>query len=163
MDACCYAKKFGVGHTFDHAMNELCSSHADRVMICFLVGHVSKKCQYLIAKRGRVQFVSVRFSVFVIISLSCEMPLGALFGPSCGPLGASRGPLGALLEPSWGPLGALLGPSWGSLGPTWGPLGALLGLSWGPLGALLGRLGAFVGPLEALLGLFWGPLGAVLG
>ena len=33
-----------------------------------------------------------------------------------------------------GRLGALLGPSWGPLGPPWGHLGGLLGDLWGFLG-----------------------------
>ena len=49
--------------------------------------------------------------------------------------------LGSDLEPSWSGLGAVLGPSWGPLGRSWEPLGASwshLGASWSALGAILG-------------------------
>ena len=51
--------------------------------------------------------------------------------------------LGAILGPSWGPLGALLGPSWGHLGPILGPSGAILGPYW----AILGDLGRVEGEI----------------
>ena len=51
--------------------------------------------------------------------------------------------LGAILGPSWGPLGALLGSSWGHLGAILGPSGAILGPYW----AILGDLGRAEGEI----------------
>ena len=115
--------------------------------------------------------LEVSGALLVLFSKLCWV-LGALLGPSWGPLGGSEGHLGSLL----GPPGAPLGPSWGPLGPLLGPLGAildaidqrrggsltgsprrspkmsLLGPSWAALGAVLGALGAVFGPSWALLG-----------
>ena len=73
------------------------------------------------------------------------------------------------MVPSWGHLGAVLGPSWGPLGPSWallGPLGAILGplgASWGHPGVCWGHLGTIFGPLWSVFGPSRGHLGPNLG
>eukprot|EP00959_Pyramimonas_sp_CCMP1952_P248615 5196805-Pyramimonas_sp.AAC.1 len=64
-------------------------------------------------------------------------PLGALSGPSWGPLEVPLGCFGVLLEifweilgPSWGPFGALLGALEGFVRPSWRP--SIKG-GWGPI------------------------------